>query len=140
MRSATPRTIRTARRSPRWTDAFPIIGIRPWPRSISGATVRVELVEDQDPDHLRYLGEIGLYPETVIRVLERDAAGLQVGAEATVVIDARPDREFQAEVAQVAELSRPIERGSPVKYTEVKIELADGDPECDAGAFPSFFA
>jgi multidrug efflux pump subunit AcrA (membrane-fusion protein) len=61
-------------------------------------------------------------------VLEKDAAGLHPDAPATVVVDARPGREFRGRVATVAELSRPIERGSPVKYTEVKIELEDGDP------------
>ncbi len=60
-------------------------------------------------------------------VLERDAAGLQTGAEATVTVDARSDRSFAGKVANVAELSRPIERGSPVKYTEVRIEIEDGD-------------
>ena len=40
-----------------------------------------------------------------------------------MVIDARPDREFEGKVTNVAEVSRPIERGSPVKYTEVKIEM-----------------
>jgi DtxR family Mn-dependent transcriptional regulator len=40
-----------------------------------GATVRVELVVDDDAERLRYLGGLGLYPETVIRVLERDPFG-----------------------------------------------------------------
>jgi HlyD family secretion protein len=60
-------------------------------------------------------------------VLERDAAGLAAGAAATVRIDARPDRVFEGRVSSVAELSRPIESGSPVKYCEVQIELLDPD-------------
>jgi DtxR family Mn-dependent transcriptional regulator len=40
-----------------------------------GTTVRVERVDDGDPERLRYLGELGLYPETVIRVLEPDPFG-----------------------------------------------------------------
>jgi len=62
-------------------------------------------------------------------VLERDAAGLTVDSEATVTVDARPEHTFRGRVSKVAEISRPIERGSPVKYTEVQIELADVDPK-----------
>ena len=62
-------------------------------------------------------------------VLERDAAGLQVGAEATIAVDARANRTYRGKVISVAEVSRPIERGSPVKYYEVKIDLEDGEPE-----------
>jgi HlyD family secretion protein len=62
-------------------------------------------------------------------VLERDAAGLEEGAPAIIRVDARPDREFRGKVKSVAEITRPIEQGSPVKYAEVKIEFEDGDPE-----------
>jgi len=61
-------------------------------------------------------------------VLEKDAAGLQVGTAATVSVDAHSGRRFHGKVATVAELSRPIEQDSPVKYTEISIELEDGDP------------
>jgi HlyD family secretion protein len=61
-------------------------------------------------------------------VLEKDAAGVEVGAAATVMADARPDRRFEGKVTMIADVSRPIERGSPVKYTAVQIELLDGDP------------
>jgi multidrug efflux pump subunit AcrA (membrane-fusion protein) len=60
-------------------------------------------------------------------VLERDAAGLAEGAEATVSIDARPAHAFRGLVKIVAEISRPIQRGSPVKYCEVRVEILDGD-------------
>lgn len=40
-----------------------------------GTTVRVECVDNSDPDRLRYLGELGLYPETVVRVGKRDPFG-----------------------------------------------------------------
>jgi hypothetical protein len=60
-------------------------------------------------------------------VLERDAAGLSSGAAASVRVDARPDRTFAGRVSTVAELSRPIESGSPVKYCEVQIEILDPD-------------
>ena len=62
-------------------------------------------------------------------VHERDAAGLSVGNEATIRIDARPGEEYPGKVTQVAEVSRPIERGSPVKYYEVKIAMEQSDPE-----------
>lgn len=61
-------------------------------------------------------------------VLEKDAAGVEQGAEASVIVDARPDRRFKGKVKSIAEVSRPIERASPVKYSEVKIEIEDGDP------------
>ncbi len=61
-------------------------------------------------------------------VLEKDAAGVQKGAEAQVVVDARPEHAFKGSVLSIAEVSRPIERNSPVKYSEVKVAIADGDP------------
>ncbi|HET9481558.1 MAG TPA: HlyD family efflux transporter periplasmic adaptor subunit [Candidatus Polarisedimenticolia bacterium] len=61
-------------------------------------------------------------------VLEKDAAGVQAGAAATVRVDARPDRLFKGTVTSVAEVAGPIERGSPVKYCEVKVSIEDGDP------------
>jgi HlyD family secretion protein len=57
--------------------------------------------------------------DTIMRVwiLESEAAGISEGAPVTLRVDARPD------------LSRPIERGSPVKYFEATIAIEDGDPE-----------
>jgi multidrug efflux pump subunit AcrA (membrane-fusion protein) len=60
--------------------------------------------------------------------LEKDAAGIEEGAAATVRVDARPERVFSGRVKSVAEISRPIERNSPVKYTEVRIAIEGGDP------------
>jgi multidrug efflux pump subunit AcrA (membrane-fusion protein) len=62
-------------------------------------------------------------------VLEKDGAGVTVGSPATVRVDARPDLAFQGKVKSIAEISRPIERESPVKYTEVQIEIENGDPQ-----------
>ncbi|MGH9868209.1 MAG: efflux RND transporter periplasmic adaptor subunit [Candidatus Polarisedimenticolia bacterium] len=62
-------------------------------------------------------------------VLEKDAAGVKQGADALVTADARPDRTFKGKVQSVAEVSRPIERNSPVKYSEVRIEIETGDPD-----------
>lgn len=62
-------------------------------------------------------------------VLEKDAAGLEVGTSARIAVDAKPDRTFEGRLTSIAEISRPIEPNSPVKYTEVKIEIDDGDPD-----------
>jgi HlyD family secretion protein len=64
-----------------------------------------------------------------VNILEKDAAGVKVGARAEVRIDARAERAFAGVVTHVSELSRPIERGSPVKYFEARVELDEGDPE-----------
>jgi multidrug efflux pump subunit AcrA (membrane-fusion protein) len=61
-------------------------------------------------------------------VLERDSAGVETGARAKVIIDAEPEREFEGKVTNVVEVTRPIERGSPVKYAEVRIELELDEP------------
>lgn len=37
----------------------------------AGQTVRVEQVSDADPEMLRYLGEMGIYPEVVLDVVEK---------------------------------------------------------------------
>ncbi len=63
-----------------------------------------------------------------VQILESEAAGISPGASATLRVDARPEREFNGEVMQVAKLSRPIERGSPVKYFETTISISDADP------------
>ncbi len=61
-------------------------------------------------------------------VLEKDAAGVAKDAEAVVVVDARPGRTFKGKVKSIAEVSSPIERNSPVKYSEVKIIIEDAEP------------
>ena len=61
-------------------------------------------------------------------VLEKDASGLEIGAPASVTVDAWPSRPFEGKVSYRSELSRPIQEGSPVKYFEVKVEILDGDP------------
>jgi multidrug efflux pump subunit AcrA (membrane-fusion protein) len=60
-------------------------------------------------------------------VLEKDAAGVAEGASATVTIDARPGRIFHGKVKSIAEISRPIEQNSPVKFSEVKITVDDAE-------------
>ncbi|MGD8375035.1 MAG: HlyD family efflux transporter periplasmic adaptor subunit [Acidobacteriota bacterium] len=60
-------------------------------------------------------------------VLEKDAAGVDAGDPAVVRVDARSDHEYRGEVLKVAELARPIESGSPVKYFEVQVRIDDPD-------------
>lgn len=62
-------------------------------------------------------------------VLEKDAPLVSPGTPATVVVDAWPEREFAAKVRSVADMASPIERGSPVKYVEVMLDLDEGDAE-----------
>ncbi len=40
-----------------------------------GTRVRVECVRDGDPEMLRYLGRLGLYPATVVEVVDREPYG-----------------------------------------------------------------
>ena len=63
-----------------------------------------------------------------VNLLEKDAAGIEEGAEALVRIDAHAERVFRGTVTSVAKLSSPIERGSPVKYFKTKVTIEDGDP------------
>ncbi len=62
-------------------------------------------------------------------VLEKDAAGVRPGAQVEVLVDARPGRGFAGTVRTIAEVSSPIERNSPVKYSEVKVDLIDAPAE-----------
>lgn len=68
--------------------------------------------------------------ETILEVniLERDATGIEIGAETEIRIDAHSVRTFQGTVSELSKLSRPIERGSPVKYFQAKIKFSEGDP------------
>jgi multidrug efflux pump subunit AcrA (membrane-fusion protein) len=62
-------------------------------------------------------------------LLEKDSAGVEVDSAATITIDARPGHVFHGKVKSIAEISRPIERDSPVKYSELKITLEDAGPD-----------
>lgn len=52
----------------------------------AGVQVRVARVSDRDPALLRYLGELGLYPETLVEVVER----APFGGPLRLVVDGRP--------------------------------------------------
>ncbi|MCZ6746683.1 MAG: efflux RND transporter periplasmic adaptor subunit, partial [Acidobacteria bacterium] len=63
-----------------------------------------------------------------VNVFEKDAAGVEEGAQAEVRIDAYMDRVFSGRVKSVSKLSRPIREGSPVKYFDAVVSLDEGDP------------
>jgi HlyD family secretion protein len=63
-----------------------------------------------------------------VNVFEKDAAGVEEGAQAEVRIDAYMDRVFSGRIKSVSKLSRPIREGSPVKYFDAVISLDEGDP------------
>ncbi len=69
--------------------------------------------------------------ETVltVNILEKDAPGVEADAEAVIRIDAHASRPFLGRVAEISKLSRPIERGSPVKYFEAKIAFDAPDTQ-----------
>lgn len=62
-------------------------------------------------------------------VLEADAGGLEEGQSARVVLDARPERGYDARVARVDALAKPRRRGSPVQYFAVDLELETTDAQ-----------
>ena len=47
----------------------------PLPQLALGQTALILRVSDQDPEKLRYLGQLGLYPETHVQVIERAPFG-----------------------------------------------------------------
>jgi len=47
----------------------------PLPQLVEGQTAFILRVSDQDPEKLRYLGQLGLYPETHVQVIERAPFG-----------------------------------------------------------------
>ena len=67
--------------------------------------------------------------EAEVFVLEAEAAGLQKGRKAEVVIEAQPDRAFPAEVKQVETVTKQRQEKSPTQYFGVILRLAQTDPE-----------
>lgn len=64
-----------------------------------------------------------------VYVLEADAGGLEPGIAATVVLDAHPDRVFQATVKTVDALAQQRNRMVPVQYFGVLLKLEKTEPE-----------
>lgn len=64
-----------------------------------------------------------------VYVLEADAGGIEVGAEATLQIASRPEDPIPAKVAAMGAVSQPRFRGSPVRYFEVTLAPEANHPE-----------
>ena len=64
-----------------------------------------------------------------VYVLEADAGGIEVGAEATLQIASRPEAPIAAKVTAMGAVSQPRFRGSPVRYFEVTLEPNEHHPE-----------
>ncbi|MBT1442923.1 HlyD family efflux transporter periplasmic adaptor subunit [Shewanella sp. JM162201] len=90
---------------PGWTGTLPVAGDMVW----SGIP-------------------LGNLPDTSVMqarlwVLESEAVGLSVGKQASVTLDAYPDKVFQGKVTQVDALAKARERDSPVNYFEFTVAL-----------------
>jgi HlyD family secretion protein len=64
-----------------------------------------------------------------VYVLEADAGGLEQGISATVVLDAHPDRAYEATVKTVDALAQRRNRRVPVQYFGVVLQLEKTEPE-----------
>ena len=64
-----------------------------------------------------------------VYVLEADAGGLEPGIPATVVLDAHPDRAYEATVKTVDALAQRRNRQVPVQYFGVVLQLEKTEPE-----------
>lgn len=67
--------------------------------------------------------------EAEIFVLEADAGGLAPGQQATVVLEAHPERTLAATVRQVDPIAQQRLRNVPVQYFRAVLELAETDPQ-----------
>ena len=78
--------------------------------------------------------EIGRIPDMSVMqaqvfVLEADAGGLAEGRTAEVVIEAHPEKVYEATIKSVAAVAKPRFPGSPVQYFEVTLEFEATDRE-----------
>ncbi len=67
--------------------------------------------------------------EARIQILESEAAGLEEGLEVSISLDAHPDRRFAGTVTAVQPVARTLTWRNPVKYFEIKVELAETDQD-----------
>ena len=66
--------------------------------------------------------------EAAVQVLESEAAGIEVGRTAEIVLDAKPDVTWTGTVKTVEAVAQAREEGSPVKSFEVVVTLDRTDP------------
>jgi len=64
-----------------------------------------------------------------VYVLEADAGALAEGKPARMVVEAHPERSYEATLRTVGKLAQQRLRSSPVQYFTVTLELADPDRE-----------
>lgn len=61
-------------------------------------------------------------------VLETEAAGIELGQRADIVLDAYADRPLSGKVVALANIAAPRDTRSPTKYFEVTVALDESDP------------
>src|SRR5690606_1700690 len=61
-------------------------------------------------------------------VLETEAAGVEVGLPAQIVLDAYVDRKISGKVVSVANIATQRNNRNPTKYFEIIVELDKSDP------------
>jgi biotin carboxyl carrier protein len=61
-------------------------------------------------------------------VLETEAAGIEIGQSATVVLDAYTDKPLTGQVVALTNIAAPRDTRSPTKYFEVIVQLDQSDP------------
>jgi multidrug efflux pump subunit AcrA (membrane-fusion protein) len=92
-----------------WRGELPHEGEQVWP----GQTVaEIPILEEM---------------EAQVYVLEVDGGGLEPGIKARVVLEARPDVEYEAVVKQVDDLAQPRIHDLPVQYFAMTLSLAKTD-------------
>ncbi|MBI3449010.1 MAG: efflux RND transporter periplasmic adaptor subunit [Acidobacteria bacterium] len=104
------------------TVTAPHDGLLTLERNWRGETVRVgdSVWPGQKIGELPELGAM----EAKVWVLEADAAGLEVGRAAEVVVAARPDTVIPAKVSRVDAVAKSIRQGVPVQYFETILSLS----------------
>ena len=105
----------------------PAEGILTWKRSWRGEIFEVgaQVFPGQQFAEIAGLDEM----EAEVYVLEADAGGLEVGQEAQIVLEARPEEELQGTVRRVDAVAKPRFRGSPVQYFGVTVAFRPAGPE-----------
>jgi len=104
------------------TVTAPHDGLLTLERNWRGETVRVgdSVWPGQKVGELPELGAM----EAKVWVLEADAAGLEVGRSAEVVVASRPDTVIPAKVSRVDAVAKSIRQGVPVQYFETILSLS----------------
>lgn len=92
-----------------WRGEAPRVGMRVWRGMKLGQLPDLSLMEAK------------------VYVLESEAAGLKPGLPVSVTLDSSPGMVFPGKVSGIDSIAKPIERGSPLKYFEIKVSLDKTD-------------